>query len=379
MANPVTLAQAASFLTNDALKWSAWGLRDNAPRPAGEGVQNYQAWRVMSRQAGANMSVDVGVTGVGLMEAWVRGDTRGGQGLYRVDNIDRTAPTASTYVTQVNVSVTNNGSANPRLDVVVLEVVDLEHIGGGSATAQVRVIAGTATAAASLDNRSGAPSIPVSALHLADILVPALESTSIDPGDIRDRRAFNLHGVTSGLTATGTADRVTFIPAPGLRVQSATNYTHTLHDLMQSAALMYLPRSITGATHLYWKYLQGSTATAGTYSYFVADTSGRVIASTSSVAFAGTASTYQVRDESISWTLDAGLYFVGMCWDSSAGNGLTFLGTQVDDMLVGSQGLLYRSSSGGATVPSTILGYTDAATLTSATSIPGVPIFTIGI
>lgn len=378
MANPVTLAQAASFLTSDTLKWSAWGLRDTSPRPAGEGVQHYQAWRVMQRQAGATMTVDVGATGVGLMEAWVRGDTRGGQGLYRVDNIDRTAPTASTFVSQINVTVSNNAAANPRLDIVVLEVVDLEHIGGGTATAQVRVIAGTATAGATLDNRNGAPSLPASALHLADILVPATESTSIDTADIRDRRAFNLPGV-AGMFAGTPSDRVTFQPVPGLRLSTSSGYAHGSHDLAQVAALMYLPRQVSGATHLYWKYLQGGTATAGNYVIFIADSSMRVVASTSSIAFTGALNTYQVRDETItSLSLDAGLYFVGFGFDSSAGTALSYVGCEVD-IMTGSQGVALRSATGGVTVPSTLAAFTDSSSLTSSTSIPSVPIVTLGV
>lgn len=375
MANPVTLAQAASFLTNDTLKWSAWGLRDTSPRPAGEGVQVQTAFYVLPRQAGVNMSVDVGITGTGLMEAWVRGDTRGGQGLYRVDNIDRTAPTASTYVPQINVTVSNNAAANPRLDIVVLEVVDMEHIGGGTATAQIRVIAGTATAGATLDNRAGAAAVPSSALLLADILVPALESTSIDLVDIRDRRVFNLVGVAPAFGGIG--DAVSFIPVPGQRVTN-TGYTHASHDTMQAAALMYLPRKVDGATKLFWKYLHGSTATVGNYSYFIADTTGRTLTSVTGIAFTGAANSYQVRTDVAATTLDAGLYYVGVGFDTSAGNQLQYYGVEADT-LIPSRGLVYRSATGGTTVPSIISAFTDVATLTATTAVPCVPIFTLGV
>jgi hypothetical protein len=46
---------------------------------------------------------------------------------------------------------------------------------------------GTATSGATLDNRTGAASIPSNALHLADLLVPATDTT-IDNTQIRDRR-----------------------------------------------------------------------------------------------------------------------------------------------------------------------------------------------
>ena len=378
MANPVTLAQAASFLTNDTLKWSAWGLRDNQARPSGEGVNHQEAWRVMARQAGVNMSVDVGKTGVGLMEAWVRGDTRGGQGVYRVDNIDRALPSSSAYTSQVNVTVSNNAAANPRLDIVVLEVVDMEHVGGGTATAQVRVIAGTATVGATLDNRSGAPSVPVSALHLADILVPALESTSVDAGDIRDRRhwvAGSFPSVVSGV------DRVGFIPAGGLlQYSNSGGIAHASHDLVQAAALMWLPRRIEGATRINWKYQHSATAATGSYSLAIFDASMTLVAGMSAAAtFTGAANTIQVRAETITAaTLEAGAYYVFIGVDTTAGS-CGYYGVDGGALLHPAAGLAYRSASGGATVPATLLSFTDTGSSTSGLSSPLVPLLSLSV
>lgn len=378
MANPVTLAQAASFLTNDTLKWSAWGLRDNTSRPPGEGVNHQEAWRVMPRQAGVNMSVDVGKTGVGLMEAWVRGDTRGGQGLYRVDNVDRTVATSSAYTAQINVSVTANAAANPRLDIVVLEVVDMEHIGGGTATAQVRVIAGTATAGATLDNRSGAPSLPVSALLLADILVPALESTSIDPADVRDRRMW----VAGSFPAVVAAiDKVGFTPASGLlQYSSTTAVVHASHDLMQAASLMWLPRRIEGATKILWKYVQGATAVTGSYILAIFDASMTLVAGMSaSASFTGAANSLQVRSETITaTTFEAGAYYVMIGVDTTAG-GCGFYGVDGGASAIPGAGLSYRSATGGVSVPATLLSFTDTGTSSSSLIAPLVPLIALSV
>lgn len=380
MANPVTLAQAASFLTNDTLKWSAWGLRDNTSRPAGEGVNHQEGWRVLARQAGVNMSVDVGKTGVGLMEAWVRGDTRGGQGIYRVDNIDRTVATSSTYTSQINVTVSNNAAANPRLDIVVLEVVDMEHIGGGTATAQVRVIAGTATAGATLDNRNGAPSLPVSALHLADILVPALESTSVDPGDIRDRR----HWVAGSFPSVSAgSDRVALVPAaPAYPAAASSAYSHASHDLIQVAALMWLPRRIEGANRINWKYIQGGTAAAGSYIFGLADASMTIVASMSAAAsFTGAASSTQIRSETMTaTTLEAGAYYLVAGFDTTAGS-CQWLGFDLTNSgnFVPYTGVGFRSATGGVVLPATLLSFTDVNSLTSGVSSPYVPYVSVSV
>lgn len=378
MANPVTLAQAASFLTNDTLKWSAWGLRDNTYRPAGEGVNHHDAWRVMARQAGVNMSVDVGKTGVGLMEAWVRGDTRGGQGLYRVDNIDRTAPSASTYTPQINVSVTSNAASNPRIDIVVLEVVDLEHIGGGTATAQVRVIAGTATAGATLDNRVGAPSLPASSLLLADLLVPALEATSVDAAEIRDRR----HWVAGSFPAVVAGiDKVGFTPAAGLLQYSSTiAVVHATNDLQQGAALMWLPRRVEGATKINWKYVQGTTAVTGSYIIAIYDASLTFVAGmTAAAAFTGATNSLQVRSESMTaTTFEAGAYYVLMGVDTSAG-GCGYYGVDGGAAAVPGAGLSYRSATGGIVAPATLLAFTDTGTSSTSQPAPLVPFVSLSV
>jgi hypothetical protein len=109
--------------------------------------------------------------------ALVQGDTISAQGLYFV-------PPHSAAITE---TVTAAHATLPRIDTVVLEVLDANHDGGGSNLARTRIIAGTATSGATLDNRTGAAALPSSATLLADVLVPAA-AASILAGNIRDRR-----------------------------------------------------------------------------------------------------------------------------------------------------------------------------------------------
>lgn len=379
-----TVTTRPQYLNANSGVYTAWDLRTASEHgPAGAGVAGYQDFRVIQRQAGANMSVDIGITGVGLMRAWVRGSTRGGQGLYAVDNIDRSAPTADTYVAQLNETVTGNASGNPRLDQVVLEVLDAQHA-GASNLAQIRIVAGTATGGATLDNRTGAAALPASSILLADILVPN-GAASIGTSDIRDRRQYALLGAPP--TLLNNVDHVHFLPAPGLRVDPATAISHGNHDLTQSAALVYLPRRIVGATRIRWKYNQDSaTAMTGNYNIGIYDASGRQIVTTGSVAWAGATNTIQVRSETISaTTFEAGWYFIFMGLDSTAG--LSYTMALAVQTAVGSSynggpmhpGAALVTASGGVTAPTTLLGFSNQhAEFNQALRVP-VPLIALSV
>lgn len=140
-----------------------------------EGVVGASDFLVVQRAASANMSVDVGMPSGGL--AYVQGDTVAGQGLYAVP----------VHSATINEAVTAANATNPRIDQVILEVQDNVHDASGGNLAQTRVLTGTATSGATLDNRNGAAALPGNALLLADILVGASVS-SIDNSKIRDRR-----------------------------------------------------------------------------------------------------------------------------------------------------------------------------------------------
>lgn len=135
--------------------------------------------------------------------AMVQGDTIAAQGLYFV-------PPHSAAITE---TVTAAHATLPRIDMVVLEVLDANHDGGASNLARTRIIAGTATSGATLDNRTGAAALPNTCMLLADVLVPAA-AASILAANIRDRRrwaagAFYRVQRTAGsyaITATSLAE-----------------------------------------------------------------------------------------------------------------------------------------------------------------------------
>ena len=135
-----------------------------------EGVYGASDFKVVQRAAGAGPSVDIG-----MGAAWVKGDTGTRQGHYHVEN-DAT----------VNLSVGAGNQTNPRVDQVILTVFD-SVVAGTSDVPTLTVLAGAATAGATLDNRTGVAPLPNDAIRLADILVPAA-STSVTTSNIRDRR-----------------------------------------------------------------------------------------------------------------------------------------------------------------------------------------------
>lgn len=126
-----------------------------------EGIVHFGDFQVKQRGAGANMSVDITAG-----DAWVQGDDTARQGLYHVGND-----------AVVNLAVPAANATNPRIDQVVLRVYDSTIIGGAKDEAVLELVAGTATAGATLANRTGAAALPSSALRLADIVVPALDTT----------------------------------------------------------------------------------------------------------------------------------------------------------------------------------------------------------
>jgi hypothetical protein len=140
-----------------------------------EGVLNASDFMVVQRGAGANLSVDIGMPAGGF--AYVQGDTINGQALYCV-------PVHSATINEV---VTTADITNPRIDQVILEVLDNVLDASGNNLARTRIVAGTATGGATLANRTGAAALPGSALLLADLLVTA-GGTSVSNTQIRDRR-----------------------------------------------------------------------------------------------------------------------------------------------------------------------------------------------
>lgn len=142
--------------------------------PIQEGVVGSADLLVTQRAAGAGLAVDVAAG-----EAYVLGDSITRQGLYYC--LSGSALTGATEVT------VRAGDGSPRIDQVVLEVKDAQHDGSGLNLARVRIVEGTPTAGATLDNRLGAATLPPTCLRLADLLIGAAAAT-VPTANIRSRR-----------------------------------------------------------------------------------------------------------------------------------------------------------------------------------------------
>ena len=174
-----SLGNAPSFLQGGVGSSTGYGAIDFRRvlfgAPVQEGVITAGSFEVTERAAGAAMSVDIAAsTGNGAL---VQGDAVTSQGLYYVPP----------HSASVNLDIATADATNPRVDTVWLEVEDDTHDAGGSNLARLRVISGTADAGATLDTRTGAASNPGSAILLADVLVPASDTT-ISNSQIRCRR-----------------------------------------------------------------------------------------------------------------------------------------------------------------------------------------------
>ena len=152
-----------------------------------EGAIDFGSYVVTQDSGGPSLDLEVaGSSGTGC---YVQGDDVAAQGLYYV------APDAGT----ITLTLDPADVSNPRLDQVILEVEDDTHDSSALNKARVRILKGTPTSGATLDNRSGNAALPNGAMRLADVLVAAGDST-ITNVDIRDRRKL-ARGVAVGFVA----------------------------------------------------------------------------------------------------------------------------------------------------------------------------------
>lgn len=163
-----------------------------------EGVYAAGSCEVTQRGAGANMSVDLAMsTHENGIAALVQGDSVTGQALYSV-------PPHSAVI---NETISAAHATLPRVDAVIIEIQDNVHDASGANIIRTRVVAGTATSGATLDNARdgshGGAAIPSNALHVADVLV-AGAAGSITNSVIRDRRKFARGAYAEAVKATGT-------------------------------------------------------------------------------------------------------------------------------------------------------------------------------
>lgn len=384
-ASPVVLTQKAIYENADTNVHKADSLRRVTDQLVGVGVLDLNSFRVRQRVAGAAGSVDV-TDAATVSKAFVRGSSTTEQGTYLVHNV---APSTGTIDAIYNVDIAVGDATNPRIDQVYLCVEDAQHAGSNN-QATIRVVAGTATGGATLDNRTGVGAAPagMSSILLADILQPAT-NTNVLTANIRDRRPVGNIGTVPWLGAVGTqADIVQFVPASGLQLNgaavaaSSAGYVQQgVHDNMQAAALMWLPRRIVGATRIRWRYQQGTTANAAGVALFICDASGRQIL-TSSTTFTGAANqTVEAAFVIGAQTFEAGWYYVGIgfaaltaasvVYYSGVVTGVATLGNTVGPAY---RNLAFRSTTGGTTAPTTLAAFTDCASLAGATAAPMVPI-----
>lgn len=299
----------------------------------GEGVAGYDDMRV-STSAGMVISVAAG-------EGYIRGDTVVDQGLYRVRN--DAAKLSSAF------DLGGIGAAHatlPRIDRIIARVYDTEQDASGLSKWRFEVLAGTATAGATLDNLNGVTAVPNGAMLLADIVVGAAVVT-INAADIRDRRPFCYVCAPPLLT---DLDEVPLIPLMGGGGGQASTPVVANAQMAYAASL---PRKINGATRIRWGTV--SSTAASTLCLGIYDASGRKIVDTGSIsgAVVGKQSTAIA-----SVSLESGVYWVfigaGATAPTSILSGLS--AAAVPNVAV-------SIASGGVVAPQTLLGMAEASGL----------------
>jgi hypothetical protein len=324
----------------------------------GEGVLNPGGLK--SSADGTSMYIAV-TTG----EAIVRGDSHTDDALYMINS-----------TLAQSLLVTSDGS-NPKIAQVVARIYDNDEAGGVYDKATIEIVDGTATSGATLDNRTGAAALPSSALLLADVLIDA-GATTIAAANVRDRRSYVGKGLIPNILTNPTVGAVAFEGGSGMSPSyTASSITHASHDTKQVAMLMYLPKRIASATKVKFTLRHSGTALTGTFT--ICDASGRPIATSASAAISGSFSTSAVQTGTITaTTFDAGHYYVFLGLDTTAGAADCF---GFHPYAAHIPNLGYYATSGGVTVPTTILGLTDitAATPAVATALPVLPVISIHV
>lgn len=161
-----------------------------------------------------------------------------------------------------------NATGNPRLDMIVCQLEDAAYDGGSNRQWRLKVIAGTPTASAQIDDpaganyRAGAAALPNSALLLADVLVPAGSPTSLSAGDIVDRRKW-ARGAYKRLARTAGDVSVTstsYVNLTGMSIDMECSGSPLTVGLQGAASkttstLLYVQLLVDGASVMEWKSL----------------------------------------------------------------------------------------------------------------------------
>lgn len=112
----------------------------------------------------------------------------------------------------LNVTITTANGTNPRIDLIVFQVLDTE-AGDGSTTGQIVAVAGTAASSPS------APATPARSIVLAQVRVDA-GVTSIVSGKITDTRAFTVS--SGGILPAASSSAYLSSPYEGAYADDAT-------------------------------------------------------------------------------------------------------------------------------------------------------------
>lgn len=288
----LTLSEEPEFLQDGS--YAAAGDRRILQETIAPGVHERTHW-IPSWVSGLTVRAAPGT-------AFIPGRNQANQGYYRL-----------TKATNSDVAVAAADGSNPRLDNLIIRIMDASHDTSGLYEARVETISGTPSGGATLDNRTGAPNLDALAenskntLLLADILVPAGAAT-LSAAAVRDRRPFARPCIPNAL-GDSLNDVVPLLTMFGL---GHGNVGTTADDLKQAASCVWLPRRVDTALGIQWAYRQGATALAGNYVFGLYDASGRLVAGTASTAFAGATTTFQRVNVAFtaSATLEAGVYYV---------------------------------------------------------------------
>ena len=272
----VSVVEAGGQLADEhRMAWSHGGS-------FGAGVLNYDSfkpsWQAgMTLQFGLNASTNAAV-------AYVR------------STLDGTLYSVRHSLTNPTITL-DNGQSQPRVDQVVLAILDGQIDGSNAYVGQLMVINGTPISGANLDSgRTSSvvyPTTSVSAwIPICDVLVPA-SASALDATKVRNRRPTSVYGSIPPLNATGSSDAdgdfVQMIPSPGLNAGRVKVQVGDGVGSSQSAALMWLPRRIKAARACFF-YAQGSTANTGNFNIAICDAgTGLLIAQTGATAFSASA------------------------------------------------------------------------------------------
>jgi len=190
-----------------------------------------------------------------------------------------------------NVDLNAADVSNPRVDGIYLVAYSNADDVSGQNKVTVKVLSGTASAGATLDNRNGAgdPSTAFGSkayLHIADCLVNANNSPAFSGSNIRDRRRSAFIGSPPiFINGVGTvAEIVQPIPYHGQNVDGmriGPDYSGS-----QACALFWVPKTIYGVSAIRWHYHNGSPGigTGTQYKWALCDPSGRKFAETNATA-----------------------------------------------------------------------------------------------